>query len=655
MNKLFTAWHINIAYSAVEISDREILIKECYWPLLNLLDNNDLVFGIEISGYSLRAIQEIDSAWVAKLKKLIKQGRVEILSSGWCQVIAPLVPWEVNIRNFIYGKDYIESTLDTSVSIAFVNEQCWSKSLTELYQISGFKAVIMEWENPASVHSDWPLEYGFEVRHAEFNGARLPVLWNSSTAFQKMQRLAHGDLSIQDWQDWLLESHRVAPADSLFCIYGGDVETFGFRPKRYASEASSNGNEWNIVREALLVSQKLGFKMVLPSAFLAEGKTVDETIDLVSLEMPLPTKKQPKYNPLRWATGGPDAVMANSRCFEIYSYMDKNSPEETWKELIELWSSDYRTHITHERWANWNEKSLLMESLNPVKLSELVIEGTQHSSINYSITTQDSVLRICNENIEVFLNLRKGCSLERLVFPKTHVNPILGSYLHGTSRDVAWNADFYSMEFCFDQPGMAKVTDLIPVVPTWQIIDSKVIVNCEIDSPNGVIRKCFTINGSENPDIDINFNILWEFLPPGSLRLGDMVLSPSLTATLPITLSISNGGKSKEKFKLEGTGIDHGKTWSNLISAQQCFGMTDSELIIGFGEFELIASTSRSESKLPALLTHINTGKVHLTRLTFSMRELDDTSSKHSIKLPEFGRSFNLNLRARRCLNDFVT
>ena len=51
MHKLFTAWHINIAYSAVEISDREILIRECYWPLLKLLENNDLVFGIEIYGY----------------------------------------------------------------------------------------------------------------------------------------------------------------------------------------------------------------------------------------------------------------------------------------------------------------------------------------------------------------------------------------------------------------------------------------------------------------------------------------------------------------------------------------------------------------------------------------------------------------------------
>lgn len=650
MNKLFTAWHINIAYSAVEISDREILVKECYWPLLMLLDGNDLVFGIEISGYSLQAIQDIDPAWVAKLRQLVQQGRVEILSSGWCQVIAPLVPWEVNIRNFIYGKKYLESTLNTSVSVAFVNEQCWSKSLTELYHESGFSGIVMEWENPASIHSEWPHEYGYEVRSVEFNGFRLPVLWNSSTAFQKMQRLAHGDISMQDWQDWLVESHRVAPADSLLCIYGGDVETFGFRPKRYATEATSNGDEWNIVQEALLNSQQMGFEFVLPSAYLANGRIVDETIDLVSLEMPLPTKKQPKYNPLRWATGGPDAVFANSRCFEIFSSIGEDSSEDTWKSLIELWSSDYRTHITSDRWARWQEKNSQMESWKSFNFIESFSENTLSAPIEYSINTLDSVLQICNENIEVHLNMRKGCSLEKLVFPKLHANPILGSYLHGTSRDVAWNADFYSMEFCFDQPGMAKVTDLIPVEPTWKLIDSKVMVTCEFNSPNGPIKKSYTIDGGEDPSIEITFQILWESLPPGSLRLADMVLNSSPPTAQPITLSVCNGGKSKESFKLEGTGIDHGKTWSNLISAQQCFGVTDSELIIGFGDFELIASTARSEFKLPALLTHMDTGNSHLTKLTFSMRELDDTSSKHSIKLPELGRSFSLKLTARSVL-----
>ena len=648
MNRLFTAWHINVAYSAVEISDREILVKECYWPLLRLLDGNTLVFGIEISGYSLQMIQDIDPTWVTELRKLVKQGRVEILSSGWCQVIAPLVPSEVNVRNFKYGKDYLESTLDTSIALAFVNEQCWSKSLTELYLESGFAGIVMEWENPASVHNDWPVEYGFEVRSLEFNGIELPVLWNSSTAFQKMQRLAHGDISMQDWQDWLVKSHRNAPENSVFCIYGGDVETFGFRPKRYASEAKTNGEEWKIVLEAFLNSQKMGFESVLPSSALKNGRIDGQAIDLVSLEMPLPTKKQPKYNPLRWATGGPDAVLANSRCFEIFSSMDEDSSEESWKQLIELWSSDYRTHITQKRWTDWLEKSTLIGAKAKVHAANLFSDNSGLASRDYSITTQDSELRICNENVEVILNLRKGCSLEKLVFPKITGVPLIGSYLHGTSRDVAWNADFYSMEFCFDQPGIAKVTDLVPVLPTWNIVDSKVMVSCEINSAHGLVKKTYIIDGGNNPSIDVTFIILWKFLPVGSLRLGDLVLNPLLAATHPITLSVANGGKSKEVFNIEGSGIDHGKTWSNLISAQQCFGVTDSEIIFGFDDFDLLVSTARSETKLPALLTHIDTGNVHLTRLTFSMRELDDTSSKHLIKLPEHGRSFNLNLSARR-------
>ena len=648
MNKLFTAWHINIAYSAVEISDRDVLVRECYWPLLRLLENNELVFGIEISGFSLQVIKDIDPAWVTELRRLIKQGRVEILSSGWCQVIAPLVPWEVNIRNFRYGKQYLESTLDTSVGIAFVNEQCWSKSLTELYSESGFNGIVMEWENPFSNHTEWPVEYGFQVKSVEFNGCKLPILWNSSTAFQKLQRLAHGDISMQDWQNWLVDSHRSAPENSVFCIYGGDVETFGFRPKRYLSEAKTNGDEWKIVLEALLSAQNLGYVFTLPSEILDGGRLDDQTIDLVSLNMPLPTKKQPKYNPLRWATGGPDAVLANSRCFEVFSNLSEDSTDESWKELIELWSSDYRTHITEERWRDWKEKKYPNVTGGVVDATSSVVLNPEPSINGYFITTQDSALRICNENIEVTLNLRKGCSLEELIFPKIHQLPIIGSHLHGTSRDIAWNADFYSMEFCFDQPGVAKVTDLIPVSPSWEIVDSKVIVSCEIDSALGLIKKSYRIDGGDNPSVEVTFHLLWDLIPIGSLRLADLVLNPILEATHPITLAVANGGKTKEVFKIEGSDVDHGKTWSNLISAQQCFGVTDSELILGFGDFELLASTARSETKLPALLTHIDTGNVYLTRLTFSMRELDDTSSKHSIQLPDIGRSFNLKLTARR-------
>jgi hypothetical protein len=646
--KLFTAWHINIAYSAVEISDREILIRECYWPLLKLLENNDLVFGIEISGYSLQAIHDLDPAWVTELRKLVKQGRVEIIASGWSQVIAPLVPWEVNLHNFNYGKHYLESTLETSVNVAFVNEQCWSKSLTELYSECGFKGIVMEWENPSSNHTEWPPEYGFQVKSVEFNGCKLPVLWNSSTAFQKLQRLAHGDISIQDWQSWLAESHRSAPENSVFCIYGGDVETFGFRPKRYTSEAKSNGNEWKIVLVALLSAQNMGFEFTLPSSILENHQSDVQAIDLVSLNMPLPTKKQPKYNPLRWATGGPDAVLANSRCFEIFSNQSQNSTEKSWKELIELWSSDYRTHITGERWKGWEAKSSLMSTEEIQKVGTLKTGSAEPKSMDFSITTSDLELRICNENIEVILNPRKGCSLKSLAFPKIHNLPIIGSYQHGTSRDIAWNADFYSMEFCFDQPGGAKVTDLIPVLPSWEIVDSFVIVSCDVNTALGLIRKIYKIDGGDNPSIEVSFKILWDLIPIGSLRLADLVLNPILEQGHPMTLAVANGGKSKEVFKLDKSDVDHGRTWSNLISAQQCFGMTDTELIFGFGNFDLLVSTAKSETKLPALLTHIDTGNVYLTRLTFSMRELDDTSSKHSINLPEIGRSFNLKLTARR-------
>ena len=65
-------------------------------------------------------------------------------------------------------------------------------------------------------------------------------------------------------------------------------------------------------------------------------------------------EKQEKYNINRWALTGRDDLRVNTKCYQIYKAFENGNAarpvDEDWKELCFLWSSDFRTHITQDRW-----------------------------------------------------------------------------------------------------------------------------------------------------------------------------------------------------------------------------------------------------------------------------------------------------------------
>ncbi len=90
---VFAFFHLNLAFSSIEEERRGDVIARCYWPLLRLAEQHQI--GIEISGYTLVEIAARDPAWIARAKALIAQGRIELIGSGYAQMIGPLVPQRV--------------------------------------------------------------------------------------------------------------------------------------------------------------------------------------------------------------------------------------------------------------------------------------------------------------------------------------------------------------------------------------------------------------------------------------------------------------------------------------------------------------------------------------------------------------------------------
>jgi len=99
MTPVYALFHLNLAYSSIEEEMRGEVIERCYWPLLELIREQSLPLGIELTGWTLKQIQARDPAWVATFRSLLQEKRCELVGSGYCQIIGPLVPYEVNRWN----------------------------------------------------------------------------------------------------------------------------------------------------------------------------------------------------------------------------------------------------------------------------------------------------------------------------------------------------------------------------------------------------------------------------------------------------------------------------------------------------------------------------------------------------------------------------
>ena len=151
---LFSVFHLNLAFSSIEEEQRGDVIARCYWPLLRLAERCGPI-GMEISGYTLEEIAARDPEWIGRARSLVAQGRIELIGSGFSQMIGPLVPARVTAENLRLGHEVYVRLLGSRPRVALVNEQAYAAGLVGLYRDAGYDALVMDWENPAANHPEW--------------------------------------------------------------------------------------------------------------------------------------------------------------------------------------------------------------------------------------------------------------------------------------------------------------------------------------------------------------------------------------------------------------------------------------------------------------------------------------------------------------------
>jgi len=363
--RLYTAFHANLDFSALPDRDRPLVISRCYWPLLSLADEHGIPIGLEMSARTLLTLEREDPEWLKRFQGLAECGLVEPIASGWAQVVSPLVPVEVNRANLELGNASYQRVLGHAPETFFVHEQTFSDGLTPLFEEAGARAVVMEWNNPAACQ---PALRPLRCRPARLrspSGRGPIVLWNDSIVFQKVQRVAQGVIPQSELDD-LVDRLAAMPGAAAFCLYGGDVEIFDYRPSRPRLERGGGDDE---MRRLIALIRQLAsdprFEMVLPRD-VVEGEEAARSeigsspalpeVELGSAADPIPCKKQPRYNPTRWAVSGRDGLGMNTRCHALLrtrraarSLGSTGGRREESRELVDLWRSDFRTRATEEK------------------------------------------------------------------------------------------------------------------------------------------------------------------------------------------------------------------------------------------------------------------------------------------------------------------
>jgi Uncharacterized conserved protein len=628
---LFAFFHLNLAYSSIEEEQRGEVIERCYKPLLKLAERFGPI-GVEASGFTLEEIALRSPEWIADLKRLIAAGQVEFIGCGYSQMIGPLVPWRVTEANLKIGNEIYQELLGIKPRIALVNEQAYSGGLVGLYLDAGYDALIMDWDNPGSTH-DWPAETRYSVQRAVgADGRSIALLWSNTVAFQKLQRYAHGDIPLADYLSYI--GRQRGTADRSLCVYASDAEIFDFRPGRYKTEEAIGAvSEWTKLEDAFAaLASEPGCAVVRPCDLL--DKPSDVALRLETPAVPIPVKKQPKYNLSRWAVTGRDDLFINAACQRLYEALVANDAEPSaWKELCYLWASDFRTHITAKRWTGLERRlnAALQRFPHPEVPQPPAPTGPAVSERHIDIATPTVTAR---------LDRRRGLALADVRFNRG--KPLIGMVPHGTFEDIVLQADWYTGNAVFEGPGEHKVTDLEwGEAHVWREGDDT-LVFARIATPKGPIDKTMRFHGKA-PQIDFDIAFHWNDWGRGSLRLGHVTFLPEAFDWDALRLTTHNGGKDCENFALGGQTIDHGAPVSFLVSASHGLGMTEGWAEIGDAQNRIRITVDRATAPLLGLFTQRRLKGGMFCQFALSALELDDTRKPTSLQVGPRRFRFSVN------------
>ena len=566
---------MNLMFSALSEEERVVVLDRCMEPLLKLGEDG-FTFAIQMSGLSLEQLAKLRPKQLDRLKKLIERPNCEFIGNGYSQIIQPLVPWEVNLKNQELGMQCYEEMLGLRPKIAIVNEMAFSASSSRSFSEVGYNGLVMEWNNPYKAHPEWDSSFRYYPQKIDLGqGDETDLVWGDTILTQTFQRYVHGEIELDEYMARLSKYNNQ---EGALCLYSSDAEVFDFRPRRYGNEGHREG-EWLRIKKLIESVQLDTDGLTLPSNIIQDfKKNGPNLLKLESYWQPITVKKQDKYNINRWALTGRDDFAFNTRCFSLANAFKDGVPDhDDWRKLCFLWSSDLRTHIEENRWLyaqdilielelKWLKKNVAIKYLNLIKHKE------------YSNPNKECFIELKTPQQSLKLDLKKGLSLREW---SVNGNSVLGTIPHGTFEDISLAADYYSCHSVIEPQGEHKITDLVNIEP-WidDEHDDFIYVGMQLKKPDYLFKKKYSINRKRN-EFSVEQTIKISDRRKSLIRSTHFTILPGLWDQSSLYYETALGGGKLEHFSFGNKVIDHTQNLNQLVSTRHGLGVTDGEIRIG--------------------------------------------------------------------------
>jgi hypothetical protein len=637
MTKGFLIFHLNLAFSSIEEDKHIEVINKCYWPMLNLIEKTNICVGIEMTGWTLKRILKLDKSWVNKFKFLLSQNKCELIGSGWSQIIGPIVPYEINIKNHKIALDYYYTILSVKPKLVLVNEMSFSRSMIDIYIEIGYLGFIMDGDNvKLALNLD---SNNLLPTHALGNNNNvLPVLWSDSILFQKFQRVIHKDISEEEYFDYLI-TYKNNRNNNFIPIYTNDIEIFDFRPGRFTTESKINNfSEWESIRKILTkIQNEIKINIISPSEVLEIiNNSYKRISQITSIKYPIPVKKQLKYNINRWAISGRNDLWLNTVCYKLHKNLliTKNQNDKNWKYLCEFWSSDYRTHITDIKWKKLI-KNLEKNCKEIISINDINQFSNKKSGHNrYEIINDDDGIysTIKTDYLTLVLNKRRGATIKSLSFKSHNNQNIIGTINQGYFNSIEYGVDYYSGGVLIESPQTRKkFTDLEYSNPLIEVNENNLIISLLVNQDDFTIKKTMIIS-LQSEMLSISYDFVNFKRVAGIVRVGLITfLEDFLNSSLK--LECFNGGNNLETFDLN-MNVNHGMPVSAFVSSTASLGISGGLIKIFSETKSIFFRWDNAKCAAAPMFKYLKIGDKILSRLSFSLCELDDTFKEGGKILP---------------------
>ena len=136
--------HANIQYSQLKPEKRQWVMKNCYEKLFDLIENNDYKIAFEASGITIDEMAKQAPEVLAKLRKLVGEGKIEPVASPYIHFMLSNIPKEVCVHSLRHSLDTWELHTGKRPKIGWNPECGWASYIPDVYKECGVEALVMD-------------------------------------------------------------------------------------------------------------------------------------------------------------------------------------------------------------------------------------------------------------------------------------------------------------------------------------------------------------------------------------------------------------------------------------------------------------------------------------------------------------------------------